>query len=252
MGRFTDRRDAGRQLAAKLATQPSCDDAIVFGLPRGGVPVAYEVAILLALPLDVLVVRKIGVPFQPELAMGAVGEDDVVVVDSEVMATARVSPEEFATVLGHERLELEHRVKIFRGRRTPRPLLGETVIIVDDGVATGSSSRAACRVARARSATRVVVATPVISARTLKDLRGEADEVISLVVAEGSFSVGQWYRHFDQTPDAEVIECLREASLRGPAFAQSGDEEPPRSNRRSSSTASSTHKREDGVDHGAH
>jgi putative phosphoribosyl transferase len=223
MDRFVDRSDAGRQLAAKLSIVPVFENAIVFGLPRGGVPVAYEVAIALKLPLHVLVVRKVGVPFQPELAMGAIGEDNVVVVDDEVIATAHISPKEFAEVEARERVELGRRIKEFRGDQAPSSLVGRTAVIVDDGIATGSTSRAACRVVRARGASRVVLAVPVASARTVENFRGEADEVVSIVVVEGSYSVGQWYKHFDQTPDEEVVECLNRASRRGPAFAEADD-----------------------------
>jgi len=219
MVRFIDRRDAGRQLAAALGIHSDLEDAIVFGLPRGGVPVAYEVAVSLTLPLDVLVVRKIGVPFQPELAMGAVGEDDVVVIDKEVLASTHVSPQEFAQVEARERTELARRVGAFRDGRAPKPLVGRTVVIVDDGMATGSTCRAACRVVRSRGAVRVILAVPVASARTVETFRGEADEVISLVMVEGAFSVGQSYQHFDETPDEEVVECLSRALQRGPSFA---------------------------------
>jgi putative phosphoribosyl transferase len=218
MVHFKDRRDAGRQLAAKLQGRSDVEGAIVFGVPRGGVPVAYEVAVSLNLPLDVLIVRKIGVPSQPELAMGALGEEGVVVVDPEVMAMAHVSPAEFASVEVRERIELERRVALYRGSRTVRSLEGLTAVIVDDGVATGATSRAACRAARARGALHVVLAVPVASKRTAEGLRGDADEVISLVLAEGSFSVGQWYRNFGETRDDEVVNCLTEARQRGPAF----------------------------------
>jgi len=219
MVRFIHRRDAGRQLAAALAIHSDLEDAIVFGLPRGGVPVAYEVAVSLTLPLDVLVVRKIGVPFQPELAMGAVSEDDVVVIDKEVLASTHVSPQEFAQVEARERAELARRVGAFRDGRAPKSLVGRTVVIVDDGMATGSTCRAACRVVRSRGAVRVILAVPVASARTVETFRGEADEVISLVMVEGAFSVGQSYQHFDETADEEVVECLSRALQRGPSFA---------------------------------
>jgi putative phosphoribosyl transferase len=227
MDRFVDRSDAGHQLAAKLALLPVFENAIVFGLPRGGVPVAYEVAVTLKLPLHVLVVRKLGVPFQPELAMGAIGEDDVVVLDDEVISTAHISPKEFAEVEARERIELGRRIKEFRGVDAPRSLVGRTAVVVDDGIATGSTSRAACRVVRARGASRVVLAVPVASAQTVENFRGEADEVVSLVVVEGSFSIGQWYKHFDQTPDEDVLECLNRASRRGRAFAETDDLDHP-------------------------
>ncbi len=209
-----DRSDAGRQLAAKLTTLRRDGGVVVLGLPRGGVPVAYEVAVALGAPLDVLVVRKIGVPYQPELAMGAIGEGGVVVVDSHVMRATGVSDSQFAAVEQRERAELERRVERFRDDRPLTSLFGRTAVIVDDGVATGSTARAACRVARALGAARVVLAVPVAANETLRSLRGDADELVSLIVANGSFSVGQWYERFDQTTDDEVIACLRRAARR--------------------------------------
>jgi putative phosphoribosyl transferase len=212
--RFVDRVDAGRQLAAKLATLPKVTDAIVVGLPRGGVPVAFEVALALKLPLDVLVVRKIGVPFQPELAMGAIGEDGVVVVEREVVAAADISPQEFASVEANERVELGRRIEYFRRGRPPLSFAGRSVIIVDDGIATGSTARAACRVARARGAARVVLAVPVAAAQTVKFLGGDADEVVAVIETSALSSVGQWYEQFDATPDEDVVECLDRAGRR--------------------------------------
>ncbi len=212
--RFVDRADAGRQLAARLAALSNLSNSIVLGLPRGGVPVAYEVAVELRLPLEVLVVRKLGVPSQRELAMGAISEDGVVVVEDDVVAAMRVSAEEFAKVEARERIELHRRIERYRGDRLATALEGRDVVIVDDGIATGATSRAACRVARARGATQVILAAPMASAQTLLELRDEATEVIVLVEAEGSFSVGQWYEDFEETSDQEVIECLRRANSR--------------------------------------
>lgn len=214
MDRFVDRADAGRQLAARLAALSNLSNSIVLGLPRGGVPVAYEVAVELRLPLEVLVVRKLGVPSQRELAMGAISEDGVVVVEDDVVAAMRVSAEEFAKVEARERIELHRRIERYRGDRLATALEGRDVVIVDDGIATGATSRAACRVARARGATQVILAAPMASAQTLLELRDEATEVIVLVEAEGSFSVGQWYEDFEETSDQEVIECLRRANSR--------------------------------------
>lgn len=214
MDRFVNRSDAGRQLAAKLATLPNLANAIVLGLPRGGVLVADEVAVALQLPLEVLVVRKLGVPAQRELAMGAIGEDGTVVVEDDVVAAMRVSPEEFAAVEGRERAELARRIEKYRGDRPATSLEGRVAVIVDDGIATGATARAACRIARARGAARVVLAAPVASTRTVDELRAEADEVVVLAAAEGSFSVGQWYEHFEETSDEEVMECLSRASRR--------------------------------------
>jgi predicted phosphoribosyltransferase len=151
--------------------------------------------------------------------MGALGEGNVVVVDPQVMAMAHVSPAEFASVEARERIELERRVGLFRGARTATSLEGRTVVIVDDGVATGATCRAACRTARARGALHVLVAVPVASAKTVDGLRGDADDVIALVSPKGSFSVGQSYRHFGETPDEKVLNCLDQARQRGPTFA---------------------------------
>lgn len=214
MDRFVDRADAGRQLAARLSSLSTLANALVFGLPRGGVPVAYEVAVALQLPLDVLVVRKLGVPSQRELAMGAIGEDGVVVVEDDVVAALHVSPEEFASVEARERVELGRRIEKYRGVRPATPLTGRVAVIVDDGIATGATARAACRVARVRDAARVILAAPMASKRTVNELRREADEVVVLVTAEGSFSVGQWYEHFEETSDDVVIECLSRANRR--------------------------------------
>jgi putative phosphoribosyl transferase len=212
--RFVDRSDAGRQLAAKLATFSNLANAIVFGLPRGGVLVAAEVADVLQLPLEVLVVRKLGVPAQRELAMGAIGEDGTVVLENDVMLAMRVSPEEFAAVEERERAELARRIEKYRGDRPAPSFKGRVALIVDDGIATGATARAACRIARARGAARVVLAAPMASTRTVDELRAEADEVVVIFAAEGSFSVGQWYRDFEETSDEEVMERLSRASRR--------------------------------------
>src|ERR1019366_2009760 len=157
---FADRVDAGRRLAAKLGPLQG-EDLVVVGLPRGGVPVALEVARALDAPLDVIVVRKLGGPVQPELGMGAIGEGGVRVLNAGVVRLARVSSDELATVERRERVELERRARRFRGDRPPVRLDGKTVVVVDDGIATGSTARAACQVARAQGASRIVLAVPV-------------------------------------------------------------------------------------------
>ncbi len=162
-------------------------------------------------PLDVLVVRKVGVPSQPELAMGAIGEGAVEVIDERMMKSTNVSIGEYEVVATRERSELERRVLKYRGRDDPAPIAGKLVIIVDDGVATGSTARAALRVAKARGASRLVLAVPVISGGALQSLRGEVDDVVALVVVDGPFAVGEWYEHFDQTSDEEVMRCLSRA-----------------------------------------
>jgi putative phosphoribosyl transferase len=207
---FADRFDAGRQLAARL-TQLHAQDVVVLGLPRGGVPVASVVAQALDAPLDVIVVRKLGVPHQRELAMGAVGEGGVRVLNDDVLRMAGVNSEELATVEHRERAEVVARAQRFRGHRPPIPLAGRTAILVDDGIATGSTMLAACQVAYAHGARRVVVAVPVASREALKRLRQEADEVICLHTPPLFFSVGQWFQDFTQVRDAEVTDLLESA-----------------------------------------
>lgn len=189
---------------------------VVVGLPRGGVPVACEVALALEAPLDVLIVRKIGMPDQPEVAMGAIGEGGVVVVNEDLMSAVNITKAQFALIEEREQVELERRVHRYRQDREPVPLEGRTVVIVDDGIATGSTARAACQVARARGAARVVLAVPVGAARAMEDLRGYVDELVSLGVADGPFAVGQFYEEFDQTLDEQVSECLDRANHRSP------------------------------------
>jgi putative phosphoribosyl transferase len=213
MDGFLNRVDAGRQLAEKLVRWRG-RNAVVEGLPRGGVEVAFEVATALDLEFDVLVVRKLGVPYHPEFAMGAVGEDGVRVVDERTVAAAGVSPGELAQVERVERQELTRRVRQFRGERPPVPIDGREVIVVDDGVATGSTARAACQVARARGASRVVLAVPVAAAATVASLREVADEVVCVLSVHDLRAVGQWYGEFDATPDQVVVDCLERARSR--------------------------------------
>jgi putative phosphoribosyl transferase len=205
--RFEDRRDAGRQLADRVGWL-RVEDPIVLGLPRGGVPVAAEVARTLGAPLDVILVRKLGVPFQPELAMGALGEEDVRVVDPNIVSRAGVSERELAEVEARERDELGRRALRYRGNRLPLPIAGRTVIIVDDGLATGASARAAIAVARARGAGRVVVAVPVAAPDTVAALQRVADEVISVETPSALVAIGQFYVDFGQTSDEEVVAAL--------------------------------------------
>jgi len=208
---FRDRLDAGRRLAAKLEHLEG-EDLVVLGLPRGGVPVAFEVAQALGAPLDVIVVRKLGVPFQPELAMGAIGEDGVLVLQRDVVRMAGVGERELAAVERRERAELERRAGRFRGGR-PRPSLeGRTAVVVDDGIATGSTARAACQVARAQGAARVVLAVPVAPRSSVAELSDAADELVVLECPEPFFAVGEWYEDFSQTSDDEVVALLSRAA----------------------------------------
>src|SRR5664280_2598769 len=204
---FADRVDAGRRLAAKLGPLQG-EDLVVVGLPRGGVPVALEVARALDAPLDVIVVRKLGVPFQPELGMGAIGEGGVRVLNAGVVRLARVSSDELAAVEQRERVELERRARRFRGDRPPVRLDGKTVVVVDDGIATGSTARAACQVARAQGAARIVLAVPVAPPDWTDRLAGDADAFVCVDTPEPFFGVGQFYADFSQTTDDEVTACL--------------------------------------------
>ena len=202
---FTDRHDAGRRLAVKLSALRG-PDVVVLGLPRGGVPVAFHVAREMQAPLDVLIVRELGLPSQPEVAMGAIGEGGVRVVNEAVVSDAGISPQQFAAVERYERRELARRVARFRGGRAPVPLDGKTAVIVDDGIATGSTARAACRVGRALGAARVVLATPLAAPDTVAELHRYADQVISLDTPPILRSIGRFYSDFTPTTDGEVNE----------------------------------------------
>jgi putative phosphoribosyl transferase len=183
----------------------------VLGLPRGGVPVAAQVARALGAPLDVIVVRKVGVPDQPELAMGAVGEDGVRVVNDDVVRAAGIDDAQWERVEAREREELARRSARFRGERPRVPLAGRIAVVVDDGVATGATALAACQVARALGASRVVVAVPVAPPPTVSELARVADEVVALETPEHFHAVGQWYDDFSQTTDDEVVALVHGA-----------------------------------------
>jgi putative phosphoribosyl transferase len=205
---FEDRRDAGRRLAAYLGDYVDTPDLLVLALPRGGVPVAYEVARALDAELDVFVVRKLGVPDQPEFAMGAIAGDDVVILDEGLVRALHISREQVEAVIRSECAELERRERSYRGGRQPLRICGRTVLVVDDGLATGASMRAALQVLRARRAARVVVAVPVAPLDTVYSLRGLADDVVCVHAPRSFRAVGAHYRHFDQTGDAEIYELL--------------------------------------------
>ena len=211
-GAFRDRADAGRQLAARLGHLHG-RDVVVLGLPRGGVPVAAEVARVLGAPLDVVVVRKLGLPQQPELAMGAVGEGGVVVRVEQVVRAGGVLPAVFARVELRERAELARRLGHLRAVRPAVPLAGRTVVVVDDGIATGSTARAACAVVRAQGAARVVLAAPVIACDTTEALAAEVDELAYVLSPQRFGAVGRHYADFGQTGDDEVVDLLRDQPL---------------------------------------
>jgi predicted phosphoribosyltransferase len=204
---FIDRDQAGRLLGAGLAQDP-VSDPVVLALPRGGVPVGYRVARAVHASLDIVVVRKLGVPGQPELAMGAIGEDGVRVMDDEVVSATGVRGAAIRAVEDRERAELEQHVATYRASFPRIPLPGRTAVVVDDGMATGATARAACLVARAHGATRVVMAAPVASRQSVALLGRVADEVVVLEVPEPFYAVGQWYLDFQQTSDEQVLSLL--------------------------------------------
>ena len=214
---FADRRDAGQQLALCLSEYAERDDVIVVGLPRGGVPVAREVATLLGLPFDVIIVRKLGVPYQPEVAMGAIGETGVRYVDHDLINRAGVSQRQLVAVEQHERRELDERVHRFREGREPMPLEGRVVIVVDDGIATGATARAACLVARGAGAKQIVLASPVAPPDWVERLRGVADDLVAVATPSSFSAVGYSYRDFAQVTDTEVTDCLHSVAAQNTA-----------------------------------
>jgi putative phosphoribosyl transferase len=209
---FVDRAEAGRVLASKLSAYYGRDDVIVLGLPRGGVPVAFAVAGTLHLPLDVFVVSKLGTPWNKELAMGAVAEGGVQVVDLSIVRKLFVSEEDIREVATAARKEVEYRQELYRGGRRPLELAGKTIILVDDGIATGCSILAAIAAIRQRKAVRVVVAVPVAPASSCSAIRMEADAVISVAEPEVFLAVSQWYQDFSQIGDGDVQRLLESAA----------------------------------------
>jgi predicted phosphoribosyltransferase len=211
---FVDRLEAGVVLADRLKQFVGRDDFVVLALPRGGVPVGYEVARALGAPLDVFVVRKLGLPGHPELAMGAIASGGVRVLNEDVLESITVSQAAIDTVTRTEQLELERRERAYRDGRPPVPIDERVVIIVDDGLATGSTMRAAVLAVRRLHPARVVVAVPVGAWETCEDLRAVADEVVCEFTPEPFRAVGLWYADFSQTTDAEVRQLLAQAALR--------------------------------------
>ncbi|EPC04623.1 hypothetical protein L861_04700 [Litchfieldella anticariensis FP35 = DSM 16096] len=205
---FRDRKDAGQALAEALSHYRETPDLLVLGLPRGGVPVAWEVAQALDAELDVLVVRKLGVPWQPEVAMGAIAGNGVRVMHDDMVRSLNISPDDIEAIARDETTELERRETTYRGHRPPLRIEGRTVIVVDDGLATGATMQAAVKALRAQSPERIVVAVPVSPPDTAEDMEQLADEVVCLMRPPGFGAVGQWYQRFDQTSDEEVQALL--------------------------------------------
>jgi putative phosphoribosyl transferase len=205
--RFRDRLEAGQLLGRELARR-TIENAIVLALPRGGVPVGYEVAKALGAPLDVFIVRKLGVPGQEELAMGAIASGGVRVLNRDVLDYARVTPQQLDAVTAREERELARREAEYRGNRGPLDVRGRTVIVVDDGLATGSTMRAAVQALRAMEPKRVIVAVPVGAAQSCEELREIVEEIVCLRTPDPFEAVGQWYDDFTQTTDAEVHALL--------------------------------------------
>jgi len=206
--RFRNRTDAGRQLAEKLAAYANRPDVLVLALPRGGGPVAFELARAFGAPLDVFLVRKLGVPGYEELAMGAVATGGVRVLNDEIVRGLGISEHEIDAVVARELRELSRRDRLYRGDRPPSDVAGRTVILVDDGLATGATMRAAVQALRQQQPGRIVAAVPTASPDTCQVLKAEADDVICAMTPEPFFAVGHWYDDFTQTTDDEVREPL--------------------------------------------
>jgi predicted phosphoribosyltransferase len=210
--RFRDRHDAGKQLAVEVS-KLQLSAPIILGLPRGGIPVAFEVAEILHAPLDALIVRKLGVPSQPELAMGAIGEDGVRVLNSTVVSSAGLSSSDIESVEDFERDELERRTARIRAKIPKLPLVARDVVVVDDGVATGATARAACLVASAEGAVGVTIAVPVAPRGWQKEFRDVSAHQVALQTPRYFQAVGYWYEGFSATSDEEVLELLTRARL---------------------------------------
>jgi putative phosphoribosyl transferase len=209
--RFKDRSEAGRCLAERLAAYAGRDDVVVLALPRGGVPVAFEVAAALRAPLDVFLVRKLGVPWHEELAFGALSSGGVIVLNDRVVELSGLDSFAIDEVVRQAQCELERRERLYREERVVARLAGQVAIAVDDGLATGASMRAAVSALRRHAPARVVVAVPVAPIESCEILREEADEIVCVVTPEMFHSVGAWYDDFNQTSDAQVQDLLRAA-----------------------------------------
>jgi len=208
---FLDRADGGQKLANQLGQYANRDDVVVLGIPRGGVPVAFEVAQALKAPLDILLVRKLGTPGQQELAMGAIASGGVRILNQEVIRELGISEEQIEAAIATQRVELERREKLFRGTRAPIVVQGKIAILIDDGIATGSSMFAAIDALRALQPAKIVVATPVAPASIEGRMKGRADEFICARTPEWFFAIGEFYQNFPQTEDSQVRDLLSRA-----------------------------------------
>jgi putative phosphoribosyl transferase len=211
---FRDRTEAGRLLAEKLKAYANRPEVLVLALPRGGVPVAYEVARALGVPLDIFLVRKLGLPGQEELAMGAIATGGVRVLNEEVVRYLRIPGEVIDRVAAREQQELLRRERAYRDDRPEPDVSGRTVILIDDGLATGSTMRAAVAALKQQGPARIVVAVPTAAPQTCDEFRDEVDEIVCATTPEPFMGVGQWYEDFSQTTDEEVRDLLRRAGLK--------------------------------------
>ena len=209
---FQDRRDAGRKLAQKLSANAKGPNRLILALPRGGVPVAYEVALALNIPLDIFIVRKLGLPGREELAIGAIASGGVRVLNNDIIRMLSVPEEVINFVARRELQELQRQEKLYRGNRSFPEIRDRTVILIDDGLATGASMRAAVAGLRARHPARIVVAVPAAAAQTCDAFRSEVDEVVCAITPEPFYGVSRWYEDFAQVTDEEVRTLLEEAN----------------------------------------
>lgn len=211
--KFHNRTEAGKLLAAKLTEYARRDDVLVLALPRGGVPVAYEVATALNAPLDVCLVRKLGVPGHTELAMGAISTGKVLIINENVVNCLGISSQTIDDVTAIETNELERRHRIYRGDRPLPNIKNQTIILVDDGIATGATIKAAIATIKQQQPHELIVAVPVAGVSTCEDLATQADKVVCLIMPENLYAIGMWYEDFAQTTDAEVCELLNKPKL---------------------------------------
>lgn len=213
IGKFRNRTEAGQLLASQLTAYANAKDVLVLGLPRGGVPVAYEVAKALHLPLDICLVRKLGLPSNKELAMGAIGMGDVMVLNDDLVSWLGISREKIDRVAVQEKEELERRDHLYRGSRPFPDVRGRIIILIDDGIATGATLRAAIATMRKQQPQSIVVAVPVAPLSACDEFRAEADKIVCLMTPEPFHSISLWYEDFSQTTDEEVRKLLEEQSL---------------------------------------